>query len=168
MKKVGFALMTSLPAVSASLAGVLAISHGAYLANKVPDRPGAGGAGAAGGELEKIKIVSLKVGKVEAGTFTEASNGIPGDKVAVQVRPQSSVSNAPATGAAIQVELRPKDGNAVTVRILMEGNAIHHAESPEPLVKGDWEAVVIKAEAAGYGGLDEASKDLRKPFKVVE
>jgi hypothetical protein len=38
LARAGFALVDSLPAVGASLAGVLGISHVAYLANKIPER----------------------------------------------------------------------------------------------------------------------------------
>jgi hypothetical protein len=171
VSRLGFALTTSLPAVSASLAGILAISHGAYLANKVPTRPEpeVGGAGGSPQAKEKIKIVSLKVGTVDAANvFTEASGSIPPGPVAVQVEPQSYVSNAKTTAATIEVELRSTaPGDAIPITIDMGGKSTWHNVSAVALTAGDWQAVVVKALDDEYDGLHPDSAKLVKGFTVA-
>ena len=67
---------------------------------------------------------------------------------------------------AVGVELQSSTGAKVEMSNGMGGKETQHNESAEPLAAGDWEAVVVKAEAAGFGGLDDTSENLRKAFKV--
>ena len=115
-----------------------------------------------------IKIVSMEVGTIDAtGTFQAASQFSSADTVAVQVQPQSSVTNSAVTGANLLVQLQSSAGLVEVVPIDMAGKDTNHGESSGPLATGDWQAVVVVAAADGFASLDPASGNLTRAFKVV-
>jgi len=147
--KAGFALFDSLPAVSASLAGVLGISHVAYLANKVPPREEKP-------VEKKVVIASHEVGIVDANDVfhTVANDVIPlaqASDVGVRVETRDKVANTAVADAKVSLEVWRRGTEDVhEVSIVTSADGKGHAKVPATLEEAkNWRSTVTGVKAPG-------------------